>query len=211
MPQTFQGKRIEHFSRLCGFTFRLIIFSNAFTVPKLRATEETLKSHFCPINEKSPMKNFQFLLSVFIVLHLSLGVILADPSSSYNNDKSEPVNVDYKNGSIAAYNGKFQVAIKHLERAARISPNNPDVYNLLGYSHRKLDQLEKAFDYYWKALKLDPRHLGANEYIGELYLRTNNIKKAEEHLAVLDDVCLFGCDEYDELKDAIEKYKKSRE
>ena len=211
MPQTFQGKRIEHFSRLCGFTFRLIIFSDAFTVPKLRATEESLKSHFCSINEKSPMKKFQFLLSVFFVIQLSLGVTLADPTSPDNNDKSEPVNVDYKNGSIAAYNGKFLVAIKHLERAARISPNNPDVYNLLGYSHRKLDQLEKAFDYYWKALKLDPRHLGANEYIGELYLRTNNIKKAEEHLEVLDDVCLFGCDEYDDLKDAIEKYKKSRE
>ena len=211
MPQTFQGKRIEHFSRLCGFTFRLIIFSDAFTVPKLRATEESLKSHFCSINEKSPMKKFQFLLSVFFVIQLSLGVTLADPTSPDNNDKTEPVSVDYKNGSIAAYNGKFQVAIKHLERASRISPNNPDVYNLLGYSHRKLDQLEQAFDYYWKALKLDPRHLGANEYIGELYLRTNNIKKAEEHLAVLDDVCLFGCDEYDELKDAIEKYKKSRE
>ena len=196
---------------MCGFTFRLIIFSNGFTVPKIKATGESLKSHFCPINEKSLMINFQFLLSVFIVIHLSLGVILADPSSSYNNDKSKPVNVYYKKGSIAAYNGKFLVAIKHLERAARISPNNPDVYNLLGYSHRKLDQLEQAFDNYWKALKLDPRHLGANEYIGELYLRTNNLKKAEEHLAVLDDVCLFGCDEYDDLKDAIEKYKKSRE
>ena len=216
MPQTFQGKRIEDFSLLCGFTFRLIIFSNSFTVTKLRATEESLKSHFCSINEKSPMKKFQFLLSVFIVIHLSLGVILADPSSSYNNDKSdnndksEPVNVDYKNGSIAAYNGKFLVAIKHLERATRISPNNPDVYNLLGYSHRKLDKLEQAFDNYRKALKLDSRHLGANEYIGELYLRNNSIKKAEEHLEVLDDVCLFGCDEYDNLKDAIEKYKKSR-
>ena len=211
MPQTFQGKRIEHFSRLCGFTFRLIIFSNAFTVPKLRATEESLKSDVCSINEKSPMKNFQFLLSIFIVIQLNLGVTLADPTSPDNNDKTEPVSVDYKNGSIAAYNGKFLVAIKHLERAARISPNNPDVYNLLGYSHRKLDQLVQAFDYYWKALKLDPRHLGANEYIGELYLRTNNIKKAEEHLEVLDDVCLFGCDEYNNLKDAIEKYKKSRE
>ena len=196
---------------MCGFTFRLIIFSNAFTVPKLRATEESLKSYLCSINEKSLMKNFQFLLSIFIVIQLSLGVTLADPTSPDNNDKTEPVSVDYKNGSIAAYNGKFQVAIKHLERAVRISPNNPDVHNLLGYSHRKLDQLEKAFDYYWKALKLDPRHLGANEYIGELYLRTNNLKKAEEHLAVLDDVCLFGCDEYDDLKDAIEKYKKSRE
>ena len=206
MPQTFQGKRIEHFSLLCGFTIRLIIFSDAFTVPKIKATGESLKNHFCSINEKSPMKIFQFLLLIFIVIQLSSGVTLADPTSPDNNDKTEPVSVDYKNGSIAAYNGKFLVAIKHLERAARISPNNPDVYNLLGYSHRKLDQLEQAFDNYRKALKLDPRHLGANEYIGELYLRTNNLKKAEEHLEVLDDVCLFGCDEYDDLKDAIEKY-----
>ena len=157
------------------------------------------------------MKIFQFLFLVSIIIHLNLGMILADPSSSYKNDKSKPVNVDYKSGSIAAYNGKFLVAIKHLERAARISPNNPDIYNLLGYSHRKLDKLEQAFDNYRKALKLDSRHLGANEYIGELYLRTNNIKKAVEHLKVLDDVCLFGCDEYDDLKDAIEEYKKTRE
>ena len=79
----------------------------------------------------------------------------------------------------------------------------------MGYSHRKLDLLEKAFFYDDKVLKLDPRHQGANEYIGELYLQTNNLKKAEEHLEVLDDVCFFGCDEYDDLKDAIEKYKKS--
>ena len=211
MPQTFQGKRIEHFSRLSGFTFRMIISSDAFTVRKIRANEESLESYLCSTNEKSIMKNFQFLLSIFIVIQLSLGVTLADPTSPDNNDKTEPVSVDYKNGSIAAYNGKFLVAIKHLELAARISPNNPDVYNLLGYSHRKLDQLEQAFDNYRKALNLDPLHLGANEYIGELYLRTNNIKKAEEHLEVLDDVCLFGCDEYDNLKNAIEKYKKSRE
>ena len=122
------------------------------------------------------MNYLQFFLSIIIVIQLSFGVALADPSSSYDNDKSKPVNVDYKNGSIAAYNGKFHVAIKHLEKAVSVYPNNPDVYNLLGYSHRKLDQLEKAFVNYRKALKLDPRHLGANEYIGELYLRTNNLK-----------------------------------
>ena len=157
------------------------------------------------------MKNLQFCHSIIIVILLSFEVTFADPSSSSDNEKSKPMNVDYKNGSIAAYNGKFHVAIKHLKMAASVSPNNPDVYNLLGYSHRKLDHLEKAFDNYRKALKLDPRHLGANEYIGELYLRTNNLKKAEVHLEVLDDVCLFGCDEYDDLKDAIEKYKNSME
>ena len=102
-----------------------------------------------------------------------------------------------------------RVAIKYLKQAAKSSTNNADIYNLMGYSHRKLELLEEAFFYDDKVLKLDTRHQGANEYIGELYLRTNNLKKAEEHLEVLDDVCLFGCDEYDDLKDAIEKYKKS--
>ena len=88
-----------------------------------------IKKSFLSNQRKKSHEKFSIFFSVSIVIHLSLGVILADPSSSYKNDKSKPVNVDYKNGSIAAYNGKFLVAIKHLERAARISPNNPDVYN----------------------------------------------------------------------------------
>jgi tetratricopeptide (TPR) repeat protein len=117
--------------------------------------------------------------------------------------------VAYQNAYNEDKSGNFQVAIKYLKKASKSSTNKADIYNLMGYSHRKLDLLEDAFFYYEKALKLDPRHLGANEYIGELYLRTNNLKKAEEHLEVLDDICLFGCDEYDDLKDAIAKYKKS--
>ena len=133
----------------------------------------------------------------------------SDSSDSDSNDDSKPVNEAYQNAYYEVQSGNFQVAIKYLKQAAKSSTNNANIYNLMGYSHRKLDLLEEAFFWYKKALKLDPRHQGANEYIGELYLRTNNLKKAEEHLEVLDDVCFFGCDEYDDLKDAIEKYKKS--
>ncbi len=157
------------------------------------------------------MKNLIFFLSFIFIMFPLFEKTIADPSTSYDNNKPKSVNVDYKNGSIAAYNGKYFEAIKHLKKAESDSTNNPDVYNLLGYSHRKLGQFEKAFENYRKALKLYPRHLGANEYIGELYLQTNNLKKAKEHLEVLDEVCLFGCDEYDVLKDAIEKYKKNME
>ena len=132
-----------------------------------------------------------------------------DSSSSDGNDGSKPVNEAYQIAYYEVKSGNFQVAIKYLKQATKSSTNNADIYNLMGYSHRKLDLLEEAFFYYHKALKLDPRHQGENEYIGELYLRTNHLKKAEEHLEVLDDVCLFGCEEYDDLKDAIEKYKKS--
>ena len=138
-------------------------------------------------------------------------VALGNPNSlgSDSNDDSKSLNVAYQNAYNEVKSGNFQVAIKYLKKASKSSINKADIYNLMGYSHRKLDLLEDAFFYYEKALKLDLRHQGANEYIGELYLRTNNLKKAEEHLEVLDDICLFGCDEYDDLKDAIAKYKKS--
>jgi len=156
------------------------------------------------------MKIYKFFLLVILSMHFNFSTAFADPSSSgYDNDAVKPVNVDYKRGYDEISNGNYQLAIKYLLKAAKTSPDNPDVYNLLGFSHRKLDKVEEAFKYYNRALKLNPRHQGANEYIGELYLRTKNLNKAEEHLEVLDDVCFFGCDEYDDLKDAIEKYKKS--
>ena len=156
------------------------------------------------------MKIYKFFLLVILSMHLNFSTAFADPSSSgFDNGATKPVNVDYKRGYDEISNGNYQLSIKYLLKAAKTSPDNPDVYNLLGFSHRKLDKVEDAFFYYQKALKLDPRHQGANEYIGELYLQTNNLKKAEEHLEVLDDICLFGCEEYDDLKDAIEKYKKS--
>ena len=157
------------------------------------------------------MKLFKLLILIFLLLQFNFVVTFGNPnsSSSDDNDGSKPVNEAYQNAYYEVKRGNFQVAIKYLKKAAKKSTNKADIYNLMGYSHRKLDLLEEAFFWYQKALKLDPRHQGANEYIGELYLQTNNLKKAEEHLEVLDDVCLFGCDEYDDLKDAIEKYKKS--
>ena len=158
------------------------------------------------------MKNFKVFLLVLLTMQFSFSTAVADPSSSNDyDDDAKPVNLDYKRGYDEVSNGNNQLAIKYLLKAAKTSPDNPDVYNLLGFSHRKLDKLEESFMYYNRALKLNPRHLGANEYIGELYLRTNNLKKAEEHLKILDDICFFGCDEYDDLKESIEKYKKNME
>jgi len=160
----------------------------------------------------SLIKIYKLVFLVLLMIQFSFSTAVADPSSSSDyDDDAKPVNLDYKRGYDEVSYGNYQLAIKYLLRAAITSPDNPDVYNLLGFSHRKLDKLEESFMYYNRALKLNPRHLGANEYIGELYLRTNNLKKAEEHLKILDDICFFGCDEYDDLKESIEKYKKNME
>ena len=158
------------------------------------------------------MKIYKFFLLVLLTMQFSYSNAVADPSSSNDyDDEAKYVNIDYKRGYDEVSNGNYQLAIKYLLKAAETSPDNPDVYNLLGFSHRKLDKLEESFMYYNKALKLNPRHLGANEYIGELFLRTNNLKKAEEHLKILDDICFLGCGEYDDLKESIGKYKKNME
>ena len=54
---------------------------------------------------------------------------------------------------------------------------------------------------------IDPTHVGINEYLGELYVVTNRMKKAKERLAVLEEC---NCEEYDELKQVIEGKKDSK-
>lgn len=103
---------------------------------------------------------------------------------------------------------KYQQAISKLEQALTKSSDDPDLLNLMAYSHRKLNHFEIALDYYQKALQIKPGHRGANEYLGELYLHLGQLEKAEERLAVLDKQCFFGCDEFDDLEKAIDEYRK---
>lgn len=64
--------------------------------------------------------------------------------------------------------------------------------------------------HYGEALRIDPKHRGAHEYIGEAYLKLNNLPKAKEHLAILDRLCTFGCEEYTDLKKAVASYEASQ-
>jgi cytochrome c-type biogenesis protein CcmH/NrfG len=94
-------------------------------------------------------------------------------------------------------------ALTELKSAQRKDRKNADVYNLMGYSYRKSGQLDAAFDSYRSALRLDPKHRGAHEYIGEAYLMANQPDKAREHLAALKGICGESCEEYQDLSRAI--------
>jgi tetratricopeptide (TPR) repeat protein len=86
---------------------------------------------------------------------------------------------------------------------------NADWNNLMGYTHRKSSppDLAAAEKYYDAALKLDPRHRGALEYSGELYLMLGDLPRAEARLTQLDQVCASGCEEQKDLRAAVVAYK----
>jgi Flp pilus assembly protein TadD len=78
-----------------------------------------------------------------------------------------------------------------------------DVYSLLGFTLRKTGDYKTALTYYNKALDYDANHKGAREYLGELYLETDQLAKAKEQLAILEKLCPQGCEEREDLEKAI--------
>jgi Flp pilus assembly protein TadD len=97
----------------------------------------------------------------------------------------------------------FASAMTALQAADKTFPNNADINNLLGYSARNLKQYANAAAYYTKALKIDPNHLGALEYQGELFMLTKKSAQAKKNLAKLKSLCGLTCEEYLDLKKAI--------
>lgn len=121
---------------------------------------------------------------------------------------SPPANADHAAGQKAVQAKNWNAAIKSLTAAERSEPRNADVHNLLGYAYRNSGKLDLAFKHYERALQLNPKHLGAHEYIGEAYLMANNPSKAEEHLAALKRLCTRVCEERDDLEKAIAEYRR---
>ncbi len=143
-------------------------------------------------------------LMVLLLSLLSTSVTLAAGEfGSSGGNKSENLQKAVK--AIEADN--YKIAIKLLTKEVDDSPEDADAWNYLGFSYRKSNQFDQAFVAYRKALELKPKHRGANEYIGELYLHVDDLENAKMHLQVLDDACFFGCDEYDDLKQAISVYE----
>ena len=91
----------------------------------------------------------------------------------------------------------YSQAFKKLEKAYSSEKKNPDILNYMGYTSRKIGNFEQAEKFYLTGLNLKPDHNGINEYLGELYVQTNRIDKANERLDVLKNC---NCKEYKELE-----------
>ena len=149
------------------------------------------------------MKN---ILILFLTLFLSTSLMAAGSDSSSDSNESM-----YEDGvKLVKRAGKLEKkekidkakklytqAFKKFEKAHKSDKKNPDILNYLGYTSRKTGNFEQAEKFYLKGLSIKPNHNGINEYLGELYVQTNRIDKANERLEVLKSC---NCKEYGELE-----------
>jgi Flp pilus assembly protein TadD len=125
---------------------------------------------------------------------------------------AEPKDPVLEKVSAATARQDWAGAASVLKEALSANPANANYHNLYAYSIRRgaNPDMNLVFKHYNEALRIDPKHRGAHEYIGEAYLMVGNVAKAKEHLGTLDKLCFFSCTEYTDLKKAIGEYEKKR-
>ena len=154
------------------------------------------------------MKTLIRPLMVSILLASGSALGAGDPGGQSATERKDPV---MEKVAAATSRKDWAGAQGILKEALSANPNNADYHNLYAYSIRKgaNPDMNLVFKHYNEALRIDPKHKGAHEYIGEAYLMVGNVAKAKEHLGQLDKLCFFSCSEYTDLKKAIAEHEKT--
>ena len=134
---------------------------------------------------------------MIVVLALSMGT-----GAAWGFDSPTPTTADLARARAMIKAGQYQAALGEL-RALEGRLDHADLYNLLGFAYRKSGDPARAEVNYARALRMDPNHLGALEYQGQLFVETNRIDLARRNLTRLEGLCPRGCEELDDLRDAI--------
>lgn len=158
-----------------------------------------------------------FLATCALALGLALA-LPADPGWAAGSGSKKSTGTSSGSGSASSESAlyakakanvdakDYRGAMPILEKILAKNGRHADALNLMGYCSRKLGDTDEALEYYQKALAIDAAHIGANEYLGELYLELKELPKAEERLRVLTKAC-NGCEEQEELEELIAAYK----
>jgi Flp pilus assembly protein TadD len=132
-------------------------------------------------------------------------------SDSQPIQSTKPIDPNFTRAkAMIETNKDYANALPLLQQVVAKDPRNADAYNLMGYATRKSGNANGSLQYYQQALAIDPRHLGAYEYLGEAYLMLDRPAEADQMLARLDSLCVFGCSEYRMLKAAVANYKQGK-
>jgi len=139
------------------------------------------------------------------LIRLLLAACLLASTFAFSADTSPPTprDTELEKAKTAIARKDWAAAQAVLEPYTATNPRSADGFNLLGYSLRNQKKYDESLVAYKQALTLDPKHKGAHEYIGIAYIQMGQLDKAKEHLASLDKICTFSCEEYRDLKKAI--------
>jgi len=118
---------------------------------------------------------------------------------------------DYQAGMDAVNRKDWQQVAVSMDAYIKRKPDDADAWTQLGHAQRLTGKVDTALVSYDAALKINPKHRGAHEYLGEAYLQMNDLPRAEQQLKVLDGLCFFSCEEYRDLKAKIADYKKTKQ
>jgi len=116
---------------------------------------------------------------------------------------------DFAAGVAAVQHKDWTETLARMNAVVTRDPKNADAWNYLGFAYRNLGRMDESFKNYEQALRLDPGHRGAHEYMGEAYLQVGDLASAEEHLKALDRLCRLPCDEYQHLKAKVDAYRRA--
>ena len=157
------------------------------------------------------------LLAVATVLSFALPAASFAAGGGADPQKIEPVgkaatpaDPTFARAKAMVEGKDYANAIPLLQQVVAKDPRNADAYNLMGYATRAGGNPNGSLQYYTQALAIDARHLGAHEYLGEAYLMLDRPAEADQMLARLDSLCVFGCSEYRMLKAAVANYKAGK-
>ncbi len=151
------------------------------------------------------------LLAVVLTLGMATAAMAAGaPSTSHPPPRPPAQPTEYDLGVKAVQAGDYARALTLLQKVVQADPRNADAWNYIGFSRRNLKQFDQSLAAYQEALAINPTHRGANEYLGELYLQTGDLARAQERLAKLRSLCPSGCKEYDDLAKAIKAHEAAQ-
>lgn len=152
------------------------------------------------------MKSFVRSISLVSLIALCAAFVpVGSPvlAAGTETDTSTPATIGTYNDAKALIGaGKYDEARVILAAVTKAEPGNADAWNLLGFSSRKSGDLKAAGKAYNKALKLNPNHLGALEYQGEMYIQLGQGDKAKANLEKLKAAC-GTCEEMQDLEKAL--------